>query len=465
MNVGASGAPTQAAEDRPYVLPASFTQAARYLRSDDGLLRDNVALGWRLEGALDVRALLEAIAEVTRRHEALRTSLSRRGGAIVQVVHPSARTAVELTDLGHAPSHRQGRALSLLAAADAGRWFDLNQPHPLWVRLVRLGPRIHVLLVTATHAFWDAWSTAIFLRELDRLYMAFTLGRPSPLPDPSIHLGDFIVWQRDREPIVPGALERQPRWPVENLRRPALLPCDAEIVAVSVPLGSARLVERLSQLASSNGTTLSTALLGGAALALRHVVRSDVAEIAVLDANRDAEESQGILGCLVNYVFVQISVKATTFVGLLRGARGAVAAARADTVSLERLFPSAERAFSHHGLGRMDGLFDIVFNDLLVAPFETPSRLGQLAMKSYSTQAPTELPADAHWHRTKLSVNVVKAAHGGVSVLLLYRTDCLLREEVTHISWAYRSVLQWGARYPDLLLPGALISDAGSGRE
>src|SRR5262249_62102279 len=47
------------------------------------------------------------------------------------------------------------------------------------------------------HIVSDGWSRGVLIRELGRLYAAFSAGRPSPLAAPAVQYADYAVWQRE----------------------------------------------------------------------------------------------------------------------------------------------------------------------------------------------------------------------------------------------------------------------------
>src|SRR5262249_39267538 len=70
---------------------------------------------------------------------------------------------------------REGE-LQELARAEARQPFDLASP-PLWrLRLLRLQPQEHVLLLTLHHIIADGWSIEVFVRELARMYASYASG-------------------------------------------------------------------------------------------------------------------------------------------------------------------------------------------------------------------------------------------------------------------------------------------------
>src|SRR5262249_15127502 len=148
----------------------------------------------------DVDALRRALAEVVRRHEALRTTFAARDGEPVQVIAaagPFELVAEDATEAG-------ARAL---ADEEARRPFDLARGPLFRARLVRIVAGGHVLLLNMHHAVSDGWSIGLLVRELSQLYAAFLAGKPAPLPELAIQYADFAAWQRRW--LSGAVLERQ----------------------------------------------------------------------------------------------------------------------------------------------------------------------------------------------------------------------------------------------------------------
>ncbi len=75
--------------------------------------------------------------------------------------------------------------------------FDLKQGPLLRAVLIRMGEEEYRLHMTFHQIVFDAASAyRIFLPELITLYDAFSMGRPSPLPEPMLQYGDFACWQQ-----------------------------------------------------------------------------------------------------------------------------------------------------------------------------------------------------------------------------------------------------------------------------
>jgi hypothetical protein len=163
---------------------ASFAQERFWLleRAAPGRGSYHIAGGVALGGELAEAALAAAVAEVVRRHEALRTVLPEVAGRPVQRVLPAPAPApLPVADLTGLPEARGAEEEARLVAAHGRAPFDLGgEAGLLRTRLVRRGgarPR-SVILAAMHHAVADGWSLEIFLRELSALYGAFAAGRP-----------------------------------------------------------------------------------------------------------------------------------------------------------------------------------------------------------------------------------------------------------------------------------------------
>ena len=153
-------------------------------------------MGLSLRGPLDVSALEEALGEIRRRHEILRTVFPTVEGLPMQLVLPPEPMALPVTDLSNRSGASREQELHRLATEETLRPFDLSVG-PLWrLRLVKLAKDDHVLLLAIHHIISDAWSIGVFMRELTLIYEAFMKGEEAPLEDLPFQYADYARWQR-----------------------------------------------------------------------------------------------------------------------------------------------------------------------------------------------------------------------------------------------------------------------------
>lgn len=189
----AAAAPLPVA-DRSGPLPLSFAQRRLWFleRLEGRSAAYNMPAAFRLRGALDVPAAVDALHEIVSRHEVLRTRLVEIDGEPAQVIDASPRPDLVRTADG------EDDDLRALLDAEARHVFDLAAEHPIRALLVRIGADEHVLAITLHHVAGDGWSTGILFREFAAIYNSITDGRPSPLPPLAVQYADFSAWQQER---------------------------------------------------------------------------------------------------------------------------------------------------------------------------------------------------------------------------------------------------------------------------
>ncbi|MBU8900321.1 amino acid adenylation domain-containing protein [Corallococcus sp. M34] len=190
-------------------LPLSLMQERLWLLEQLQANRGVYNVRWAawLEGDLNVAALEQALAELLRRHESLRTTISMEAGEPVQRIHDAVSLSLPVVDLSDiAEAEREEQALRA-AAESARRPFDLAQGPLIRPVLIRTGARTHLVVLTLHHIISDGWSLGVTFRELAALYSAALLGRASALPAPGLQPVDHAVWQRSW--LQGDALEEQ----------------------------------------------------------------------------------------------------------------------------------------------------------------------------------------------------------------------------------------------------------------
>ncbi|MFI9157565.1 MupA/Atu3671 family FMN-dependent luciferase-like monooxygenase [Kitasatospora aureofaciens] len=265
----------------------------------------NVPLGYDITGPLHHTALEQALTEVVRRHEILRTAFRSTAGTPHQVVLPPSPVSIPVVDLT-APG-RSAHEVARLADEEAGAPFDLVAGRVIRARLLRLGEQQHRLLLTVHHLACDAPSVGTLGKELEVQYLAALGGRVRPEPDLPMQYADFADWQQntlagpeldrllaywtDRLADVPARNlpTDHPRPPVQSYRGAALtfdLPPTA--------------VQRLEELGRAEGVTLYSVLLAAFAVLLRAHVGEDEVVVGTPVSGRERPELARLIGFFTN---------------------------------------------------------------------------------------------------------------------------------------------------------------------
>ncbi|WP_285585148.1 non-ribosomal peptide synthetase, partial [Actinoallomurus iriomotensis] len=174
--------------DRPERVPLSYAQQRLWFlnRLEGADPSYNLPIALRLRGELDVDALAAALADLTERHETLRTVFPESNGTPYQAVLDP------VADLDIAEAGDLAGALTRLAA----QGFDLTAEPPLRAHLLKITESEHILLLVLHHIATDGWSWTPLTHDLATAYNARHSGRPpqwTPLP---VQYADYTLWQR-----------------------------------------------------------------------------------------------------------------------------------------------------------------------------------------------------------------------------------------------------------------------------
>jgi amino acid adenylation domain-containing protein len=156
----------------------------------------NITARIDLAGPLNVTSLDQALSEVVRRHEILRTVFPTAEGEPVQIIKPAPQAILAVADLSGLNVAEQTEMAASLSREQDEKPFALASQTALRCALLRLSGEQHALLLGVHHIATDAWSTSIFLGEVENLYESFRGGEQSQLPELEIQYVDFAVWQR-----------------------------------------------------------------------------------------------------------------------------------------------------------------------------------------------------------------------------------------------------------------------------
>src|SRR6267378_2779348 len=137
----------------PYIFPASFAQQRLWFldQLDPGKSVYHLLYTVRFETALDPSALEQALNEIVRRHESLRTTFVEIDGQPMQAVARDQRLELPLIDLRALGRQEAEDEVKRWAAQEGERPFDLAAGPLLRAHLVRLSDQDNVLVITLHH--------------------------------------------------------------------------------------------------------------------------------------------------------------------------------------------------------------------------------------------------------------------------------------------------------------------------
>jgi len=356
-------------------VPLSFAQQRLWFvdQLEGGSHQYNISAALRLTGHLDTSALQRAFDEIVSRHEVLRTLYRSDGGEGVQVPQPPRPAQTTYADLSGLVADEQERRTRELAKRDAETPFDLRGDILLRTGLLKLGDDEHVLLFTMHHIASDGWSLGILVNEFTELYVAFSQGKPSPLPPLSIQYADYAAWQRNT--LQGEELNRQiDYWTkkLDGIPRLHSLPLDKQRPPQQQFAGKRHvqsldrtLLDELRNLAAANGVTLFVLLQSAFSLLVgRWSNESDVV-IGSPVAGRIHKDVEPLIGCFLNTLTLRTELgPSLTFKELLARSKETVLEAFShQQVPFEMLVDALkpERSLAHSPLFQL--LFVLQNND------------------------------------------------------------------------------------------------------
>jgi amino acid adenylation domain-containing protein len=302
---------TDVARAAPTLAPLSFHQEGLWLADQlsPGSASYNNVLGLRLRGHLDGAALERTLAELVRRHQALRTTFDLVDERPVQRIAACLDVSLPVVDLGPVSES----ALLERAAEEAGRPLDLRRGPLLRPVLLRVAPDDHLLVVVLHHIVADGWSVGILVRELAAIYAAFASGLPSPLAEPRVQYADYAIRQRER--LRGERMESElAHWrrQLEGAPQHLALPTDRARPAVQSSRGAshrfrwpAEFAERLRARCRAEGVTLFTGLLAAYQALLHRYSGQDDVLVGTPITNRFQTELEGVFGYFLNMLVIR----------------------------------------------------------------------------------------------------------------------------------------------------------------
>ncbi len=289
--------------------PMSYPQQRLWFLEqwEPGTAAYNISAAIRLSGPLEVQALQRSLAGIVRRHAALRTTLVAVRGEPMQVVAEEFAIALRVDDLETLAEAER------LAREEAGQPFDLARGPLLRARLVRMSQQEHLLVLTLHHIVCDAWSMAIFGRELAALYAGELERRAVELPVLPLQYPDYARWQRQW--LAGPRLERHlDYWSRQLQGAPPLLalPTDRPRPAVQGFQGATHpltlphsLTAELKLLARAEQATLFMVLLAGFKALLHRYTGQDDLVVGTDVAGRERTEFEPLIGFFVNQLVLR----------------------------------------------------------------------------------------------------------------------------------------------------------------
>jgi amino acid adenylation domain-containing protein len=288
----------------------------------------------RLTGTLDIDRLRQSLNFLVDRHAILRSIFTEEDGYPAQMALPHWEIDMPLQDLSDLPANERNQKVGAIATDEAQRPFHLGSVPSTRFRLIKTGPKEHILLINFHHLVGDGWSSVLFLRELGIAYQnaplvqkrdgGWSSMRPCLVSDetgsdrngpacPSLpplpyQYADFSRWEQVRHQLADHSSQLAywekrmagasavPPFPTDTPRPVNPVHPSGE---VSLRLSEA-LSDRIRQLGRDQSATLFMTLLAAFQAFLHRITGLEDVIIGTPIANRPSTESENLIGCFIN---------------------------------------------------------------------------------------------------------------------------------------------------------------------
>ena len=109
-----------------------------------------------------------ALQTIVQRHSSLRTRFMSADGHVMASIRAAAPLDLAYLNLDHLREEEKEEHALVLAVEEGRRRFDLSAGPLLRVRLLRLSPAEHLLILAIHHIISDGWSIGVLVKEMAR---------------------------------------------------------------------------------------------------------------------------------------------------------------------------------------------------------------------------------------------------------------------------------------------------------
>jgi amino acid adenylation domain-containing protein len=442
------------------VIPLSYAQRGLWFlqRFGDAGAAYNVPMAWHLSGAVNATALELALADVTMRHESLRTVFPEVNGEPAPRVVRAAELG-PLLDVARVPV----ADVAAVAGEFTGREFDLRTDVPVRALLLILADSEAVLVLVLHHIASDGWSEEVFCRDLGEAYAARAAGTEPTWAELPVQYADYALWQREllgAETDPDSVIARQLAFWRETLRdlpqdirlptsRRAGHAADAGGCVVTELDEATRLA--LERLASQASVTMFMVAHAATAVLLARLASAVDLPLGTIVSGREDEVLSDLVGHFTNTLVLRTSLSGNpTFRELLQDVRGVDLAAFGNQEApfekvVEVLNPVRSRVESP--------LFQILFTFHREASDD-------LQLKGITAARQTYAATPAQFD---LEIGFYERRDRSISVQLTYRENLYARPLIEAMTSGLVSVLTMAAERPDTRLADFALLPAGEG--
>ena len=436
--------------------PLSFVQKRLWFLNqlEPGSPEYNIGRVLRIREAIDLEILSASVDDLLARHSIFRSRFFADNGEPIVEILPAAPIKLEQNDRTSVASADVEEVLREECCQAIRSSFQLEAGLTALIRVVRLAPSDHLLLIVVHHIVADGMSVPIIIRDLTELYAARIEGRPSRLPALPLEYSDYAIWE-EQWASGPEAVADKAYWRDTLDGAPALLELPSDRPRPLVSTGRGRrlaadvappLVTRLNEIARGHGATLFMALVAVWQTLLGRLAGQSEIVVGTPISTREDIALKNVVGCFINNIALRGDLAGQpTFVELLERTRKTVLSAFSHStypfnMVVEALDPP--RSANH------SPIFQTLFTFMNFHDNTGPAASNISQTLSFDTG---RARFDLSLELTQLDVSADEGA-GGLEASYEYDTDLFDEARIARMHGQFVSLLEAAAERPDASL-------------
>lgn len=295
-------------------IPLSFAQNRLWFldKLEEDSFAYNLPFAVKIEGGLNVDAIISALKYVLNRHSVLRTSFPEKDGIPYQKINEFGDVFPQLIVPGNSDVEKWEWIKNKIAV-EAKKPFNLAEGPLYNVQLFYLNENTHVFLMIFHHIILDGWSIDILMKEIGECYKAYSSGEEPTLPKLEIQYSDYSIWHNEWL-NSPQALSQLDFWKKELENAPVLLqlPLVKPRPAIQTLNGASEFFEidkelfaGVKRLANENGCSLFMVMYAAFTVLLYRYSHQEDLAIGTTIANRNRAEIEPLIGSFANTIVLR----------------------------------------------------------------------------------------------------------------------------------------------------------------
>ncbi|KTD46054.1 peptide synthetase, non-ribosomal [Legionella quinlivanii] len=443
--------PPLVAQPRPPRLPLSYAQERLWLLEQIETMGStyNISGAIRFIGLFDNHAFEQALTEIVRRHDSLRTRFVADDETVEQIIDMPGKFKIHNIDLSNLPDEPRANETNHTLNTAASHVFNLSSGPLFRVTVIKLAPDEHIAVIVMHHLVSDGWSLGVLTRELGACYTYYSQGFGSPLQELTLQYTDYALWQRHW--LQGEALECQINYWKDRLNGIPLgldLPLDRPRPAVQSFRGASvnfslpkLLTYKMTALAHAENATLFMVLLACFQYLLSRWTGQNDIVLGTPVAGRRERQTEALIGFFVNILVLRTDVSGNLSMRqlLARAKETALQAYNHQDLPFEKL---VEEINPIRDLSRPP-IFQVMINSIPAS--DRPEAL-QLPDLKVETLSAGEVKA-----RYELMLRV-REDSDSIACSLEYATDLFDACTIEKLAEQYQSLLEQAVSLPDNLL-------------